>query len=66
MTGEVELADEDRNRGVFPRSWGPPRGSTFSDERRAWVANNVRRHVLARRQTPAERIAYLERKRRTP
>ena len=65
MRGEVERADSER-RGVFPKRWGTPHGTAFSEERAIWVANTVRRHMIAMRSTTEQRQAELERKRRTP
>lgn len=66
MTGRVERADGSRN-DAFPASWGIPRGEPSSEERRLWVLSKVRRHVIDRKQDPAERRAQqLARKRRTP
>ncbi|MEO7980333.1 MAG: hypothetical protein ABI807_05525 [Sporichthyaceae bacterium] len=64
MTGRVERADGERN-AAFPEAWGTPRGAPSSDERRDWVAAQVRRHVLDRKLTsdPDLRAAYMARRR---
>lgn len=60
----------------FPRAWGTPPGSQFSEERAAWVRDRVREHDIGRplRQLAAAdarllwnlRIALHERNKRTP
>ena len=39
---EIEYSTGQR-KSDFPSEWGTPPGSTFSEERAAWVARNVRR-----------------------
>ena len=65
MTRPEEHADGD-HRGAFPSSWGVPRGERGSEERAGWVLAQVRRLVIGRKQTPEQRQALLQRKRRSP
>lgn len=67
MSGREEHADGVRS-GPFPESWGNPRGATSSDERRDWVMNQVRRHVIVRKLSsdPGLREAYVAAKRVGP
>ena len=62
-----EHADGERN-AAFPESWGHPRGAPSSEERRVWVMNKVRNHVLDRKLTSDAdlREAYVARKRLGP
>ncbi len=67
MTGRVEHADGER-RGPFPAHWGTPRGEPMSEERRVWVMNKTRRHVLDRKiaSDAGLREAYMASKRVGP
>ena len=41
---QIEHANDRGRRGAdFPKEWGTPPGTMFSQERAAWVAANVRR-----------------------
>jgi hypothetical protein len=72
VSGDVELADGGFGRS-FPAEWGRPKGSQFSEERAAWIREQVRRHVAAaplrelaardRRLLSVLRLAELERRR---
>jgi len=42
MTGDVEFADTAGNHN-FPRAWGRPAGTTWSEERAAWIRDRVGR-----------------------
>lgn len=47
-------------RTGFPEAWGIPEGSPFSEERLAWVREQIRRHAPAaecRRREHASRAA---------
>ncbi len=55
---QQECAPEER--AGFPAEWGTPPGSPFSDERAAWVREQVVRHAPkaeARRRDAARRAA---------
>ncbi len=40
MTGDVEFADTTGSHN-FPRAWGRPAGTTWSEERAAWIRDRV-------------------------
>ena len=75
MSGETELADGGFGRS-FPASWSRPRGSQFSEERAAWIREQVKRHSASaplrelaardRRQLAVLRAVGLERRRESP
>ncbi len=49
MSGREEHADTHRGGfGTFPRSWGIPPGERDSEERAAWVKENVMTHQRIR------------------
>ena len=41
---DVEYGDEGW-KSPFPKEWGRPPGSAYSEERAAWVKSHVRTHV---------------------
>lgn len=60
--GPEEHATASRDGIDFPERWGTPRGAKFSDERRAWIAENIRRdstdpEVRRARQATARRLS---------
>ena len=44
--GAVDAEDEDdETRRLYPSNWGVPPGTAYSDERAAWVKEQVQRHM---------------------